>query len=56
MWRRALEDNGKKLNVGKTKMLVIGTEGEIVLSKINPCGICWNRVGSNVVCCTHSRK
>ena len=33
-WRSALEDKGLKVNVGKTKMMVSGTEEEIVLSKI----------------------
>ena len=37
---KALEGKGLKVNVGKTKMTVSGTEGEIVLSKIDPCGIC----------------
>ena len=31
-------------------------EGEIVLSKIDPCGICRKRVGSNAVCCTQCTK
>ena len=38
-WRSALEGKGLKVNVGKSKMTVSGTEGEIALSKINPCGI-----------------
>ena len=40
----------------KIKMMVSGTEGEIVLSKIDPCGICGKRVGSNAVCCTQCTK
>ena len=44
------------MNVGKTKMMVSGTKGEIVLSKIDPCGICGKRVGSNAVCCTQCMK
>ena len=51
-WRSASEDKGLKVNVGKTKIVVSGT-GEIVLNKIDPCGICGKRVGSNAVCCTH---
>ena len=50
--RSALEDKGLKVNVGKTKMMVSGTEGDIVLSTIDPCGICGKRIGSNTVCCT----
>ena len=55
-WRSALEDKGLKVNVGKTKMMVSGTEGEIVLSKIDPSGVCAKRVGSNAVCCTQCTK
>ena len=44
------------MNVGKTMMMVSGTEGEIVLSKIDPCGICGKRVGSNPVCCSQCTK
>ena len=31
-------------------MMVSGTEGEIVMSKIDLCGVCGKRVGSNAVC------
>ena len=55
-WRSALEGKGLKLNVGKTKMMVSGTEGEIALSNINPSGICGKRVGSNAICCTQCMK
>ena len=55
-WRRALEGKGLKVNVGKTKMMVSGTEGEITSSKIDPCGVCGKRVGSNAVCCTQCMK
>ena len=37
-------------------MTVCEMEGEIVLSKIDPCGICGKRVGSNAVCCTLLRS
>ena len=55
-WRRALEGKGLKVNVGKTKMMVSGTNGEITSSKIDPCGVCGKRVRSNAVCCTHCMK
>ena len=51
-----MDDKGLKVNVGKTKMMVSGTEGEILLSKINPCEICGKRIGSNAVCCTQCMK
>ena len=37
-------------------MMVSGTEGEIALSKIDLCGICGKRVGSNALCCTQCTK
>ena len=48
-WRSALEGKGLKVNVGKTKVMVSGTKGEIVLSKIDPCGIC-----GKTLCVAHS--
>ena len=51
-----MEDKSLKVNVGKTMMMVSGTEGEIVLSKIDLCGICGKSVGSNAVCCTQCMK
>ena len=55
-WRSALEDKRLKVNVGKTKMMVSGKERKIVLSKIDPCGICGKTVGPNTVCCTQCTK
>ena len=55
-WRRALEGKGLKVNVGKTKMMMSGTESEITSSKIDPCGVCGKRVGSNAVSCTQCVK
>ena len=44
------------MNVEKTKIMVSATEREIILSKIDPCGICGKKVGSNAVCCTQCTK
>ena len=52
-WRSASEGKGLKV---KTKMMVSGTEREIALNKIDPCGICGKRVGSNAACCTQCTK
>ena len=51
-----MESKGLKVNVGKTKMMVSGTEGEITSCKIDSCGVCGKGVGSNAVCCTHCMK
>ena len=55
-WRSTLTDKELKMNVGKTKMMVSGMGEEIVWSKIDSCGICGKRVGSNAVCCTQCTK
>ena len=49
-WRKALDGKGLKVDVGKTKMMVSETEGEITSSKIGPCGVCGKRVGFNAEC------
>ena len=43
-WRGALESKGMKVNIRKTEMMVSGAEGEIVRSKVDPCGMCGKRV------------
>ena len=39
-WKEAFESKGPKVNLGKTKVVVSGAEGEVTVSKIDPCGIC----------------
>ena len=44
------------LNLGKTKVLVSGAEGEKSVSKIDPYGICGKRVMANSVLCVKYGK
>ena len=39
-WKEAFENKGLKVNLGKTKVAVSGAEGEVSVSKVDPCGIC----------------
>ena len=55
-WRSALKGKGLKVNIGKTKVMVSGTENAVALGKIEPRGICGKRVVSNAVCCTLCNK
>ena len=55
-WRSAVEDEGLKLNTGKTKMMVSGAENAIAFSKTKPRGICGKRVVSSAVNCTPRNK
>ena len=52
-WKRkeAFESKGLKMNLGKTKVVVTGAEGEVNVSKVDPCGICGKRVMANSVLC-----
>ena len=39
-WKEAFESKGLKVNLGKTKLVVSGAEGEVTVSKVDPCCIC----------------
>ena len=51
-WRSALESKRLKVNFEKTKVMVCGSEGQVIQSRIDPCGICGKRVTVNSVLCT----
>ena len=51
-WRSALESKGLKVNFEKTKLMVCGSESEVIWSRIDSCGICGKRVTINSVLCT----
>ena len=51
-WRSALESKGLKVNLQNTKVMVCGSEGEVIQSKIDPCGICNKRLTVDSVLCT----
>ena len=55
-WRGCIEKHGNEINIRKTKMMVSGAEGEIVRSKVDPCGTCGKRLMSNAVLCTVCKK
>ena len=44
------------MNLGKTKVLVSGAEGEVSVSKVDPCGICGKQVMANSVLCVKCGK
>ena len=45
-----------KVNIGKPKMMTSGSEGEVLKSKIDPCGVYGNRVMLNSVLCKKCGK
>ena len=48
-WKEAFESKELKVNLGKTKVVVSRVEGEVSVSKVDPCGICGKRVMENSV-------
>ena len=44
------------MNMGKTKVMVSGTEGEKEVSKVDPCGVCDKRVKANSIVCVGCGK
>ena len=55
-WKETFESKGLKVNLRKTKVVVSGVEGEVSVSKVNPCGICGKRVMANSLLCVKCRK
>ena len=48
-WKSALESKRLKMNFEEMKMIVCGSEGEVIQSRIDPWGICYKRVIVNSV-------
>ena len=44
------------MNLRKTKVVVNGTEGEVSVSKVDPCGIFGKQVSASSVLCVKYRK
>ena len=55
-WKETFKSKGLKENLGKTKVVVSGAEGELSVSKVDPCGICGKRVMANSVLCVKCGK
>ena len=47
-----MESKGLKVNLEKTNAMVCESDGKVIQSKINPCGICGKRVTVNSILCT----
>ena len=55
-WRSAFERKGLMVNLEKMKVMVCGSECEVIQSRIDPCGICGKRETVNSVLCTKCNK
>ena len=50
-WKNAVEGKGLRVNVDKTKSMKLFRK-EISVLKVDPCGVCGERVGCNSIQCT----
>ena len=51
-WRNALKSKGLKVNLENMMVMLYVSEGKIIWSRIDPCGISGKRVTANSVLCT----
>ena len=54
--KEAFERKGLKVDLKKTKVMVSGSKGEVVKSKVDPCAKCGKTVMENSVMCTKGGK
>ena len=55
-WKEAFESKWLKVNLKKTKVMVSGSKGEILESKVDPSAKCGKRVMAHLVMCTKCGK
>ena len=55
-WKEAFESKGLKVNLKKPKVMMSGSKGEVLKSKVDPCAKCGKRVMANFLICTKSGK
>ena len=48
-WKNAVEGKGLRVNIGKTKDMQLLFEKKSSVSKVDPCGVCDERVGCNSI-------
>ena len=55
-WKEAFESKGIKVNLKITKVMVSGSKGEVLNSKVDSCAKCGKKVMANSVMCTKCGK
>ena len=55
-WKEAFQSKRLKMNLKKNKVMVSGSKGEELKSKVDPCAKCGKRVMENSVMCTKCGK
>ena len=55
-WKDAVEGKGLRVNVDKTKGMQLSFGKKSSVSKVDPCGVCGQRVGCNSIQCTKCQR
>ena len=55
-WKNAVEGKGLKVNVDKTKGMQLSCGKKSSVSKVDPSGVCGERVGCNSIQCTKCQR
>ena len=55
-WKNAVEGKGLRVNVDKTKCMQLLFGKKNIVSKVDPCGVCGERVGCNSIQCTKCQR
>ena len=55
-WKNPVEGNGLRVSVDKTKGIQLLFGKKSCVSKVDPCGVCCERVGCNSIQCTKCQR
>ena len=55
-WKNAMEGKGLRVNIDKTKGMQLSFGKKSSVSKVDPCGVCGERVGCNSIRCTKCQR
>jgi len=56
-WKDFVENRGMRVNMNKTKVMIIGERQKVTQKAVRwPCGVCGRGVGSNSIQCTSCNK
>ena len=55
-WKNAMEGKGLRVNIDKTKGMQLSFGKKSSVSKVDPCGVCGERVGCNSIQCTKCQR
>jgi len=56
-WKDNVENRGMRVNMNKTKVMIIGQWQKVTQKAVRwPCGVCGRGIGNNSILCTSCQK